>query len=94
MQTIYTIPISERRGDGSIVTSLYTKFTWRIGLSRVESQRVCTARGGNDRHCRNRTEREGREAEWREGRRARVKKAERVSAERDESMKASGFAEG
>lgn len=56
-------------------------------LSRAESERVCTARSGNDRHRRNRTEREKvkRGREW--------KKPTRGSAvsETRESMKAGGF---
>lgn len=83
IRAIHLVLISERRG--SIVTSLRTKFIRRVGLSRIESKRVCTTRGDNDRHRRNRTEREGRKGGEGE------KKPKRDSAERDESMKASGF---
>lgn len=58
IQATHFVLISERRS--SIVTSSRTKFTRRDELSRIESKRVCTTRGGNDRHRRNRTERESR----------------------------------
>lgn len=86
IQATHFVLISERRG--SIVTSPRTKFTRRDELSRIESKRVCTTRGGNDRHRRNRTERESRKGGEGE------KKPKRDSAERDEGMKASGFVEG
>lgn len=58
IRTIHTTPISERRFDcyepAYEIHSANQAFESRI------AERICTARGGNDRHRRNRTEREGR----------------------------------